>query len=144
LFILGLIFGNCTHRNINPEVQKQMILQTDKDFSQMSVEKGMKTAFQYYAADEMIMMREGNDPLFGKNELIKQFEKIPDGKVRLSWVPVKADVSGELGYTFGKWERRISGSDSVEFGTYVTVWKKQEDGTWKYVLDAGNNGKKSQ
>jgi ketosteroid isomerase-like protein len=143
LFILGLILGSCTHRNINLEVQKQMILQTDKDFSQMSIEKGMKTAFQYYAADEVILMREGNDPLFGKNELIQQFGKIPDGKVLLSWVPVKADVSGELGYTFGKWESRVAGSDSVEYGTYVTVWKKQEDGTWKYVLDAGNNGKKS-
>jgi ketosteroid isomerase-like protein len=143
LILLLLILGSCTHATDNSELQKQMIMKTDQDFSRMSIEKGMKAAFQFYASEEVILMREGNDPLFGKSELIKYLEKIPEGTVDLRWTPVKADVSGELGYSFGKWESRSKSSDSIEYGTYVTVWKKQADGTWKYVLDAGNNGKKS-
>ena len=140
---LLLILFACTHPNNNIEIQKQMLLKTDQDFSQMSVEKGTKEAFKFYAAEDVIMMREGTDPLFGKNELIAHLNKTPDGLGTLCWIPVKADVSGDLGYTFGKWQTVIKGSDSVENGTYLTVWKRQQDGTWKYVLDAGNTGKKS-
>ena len=29
---------------------------------------------------------------------------------------------------------------SMQRGTYVTIWKKDADGTWKWVLDSGNEG----
>jgi ketosteroid isomerase-like protein len=30
--------------------------------------------------------------------------------------------------------------DTVLRGTYVSVWKKQKDGKWKFMLDTGNEG----
>jgi ketosteroid isomerase-like protein len=30
--------------------------------------------------------------------------------------------------------------DTTIFGTYTSIWKKQSDGTWKFVLDTGNEG----
>ena len=30
--------------------------------------------------------------------------------------------------------------DSARRGTYVTIWKKQANGRWKFVLDSGNEG----
>jgi ketosteroid isomerase-like protein len=105
----------------------------------MSIEKGMKSAFLFYAAEEVIKMREGKLPLFGIKELSKSLEDLPENYIRLQWVPVKADVSGDLGYTFGKWEMRITGKDTIQYGSYVTVWKRQPGGNWKFVLDAGNS-----
>ena len=28
----------------------------------------------------------------------------------------------------------------IENGTYVSIWKKDESGNWKYILDSGNQG----
>lgn len=138
VFFLLLIFSACVHSKDTKFLEKELI-KTDQDFSQMSVEKGMKEAFLAYAADSVIMLRQGKLPLFGKTELINHFKTIPDKQVHLQWVPVVAEASGTLGYTFGKWELRITGKDTVEYGTYVTVWKKFPDGKWKYVLDGGND-----
>lgn len=137
-----LLFLASCGREKEAGYDKKILLKTDRDFSQMSMEKGMKAAFIFYAADEVIKMRDGKEPLFGIRELAKSLEELPDHGISLQWVPVKADVSGDLGYTFGKWEMRISGRDTVQYGTYVTVWKKQENGSWKFVLDAGNSGPK--
>lgn len=139
ILFLFLILLSCSRSEDHHALQKKILQKTDEDFSQMSMEKGMKQAFLYYAADEVIKMREGQDPLFGISELSRSLEDIPVGQVRLSWIPLKADVSGDLGYTFGKWELKIAGRDTTEYGTYVTVWKKQANGAWKYVLDAGNS-----
>jgi ketosteroid isomerase-like protein len=60
----------------------------------------------------------------------------------ISWRADNAAVasSGDLGYTSGK--NRVSfGPKSKTLpivGKYVTVWKRQADGTWRVVLDIYN------
>ncbi len=57
---------------------------------------------------------------------------------RLTWYPVLADVaqSGDLGYTTGPWTASQNGQPQAA-GEYLTVWRKQSDGTWKFVVDMG-------
>jgi ketosteroid isomerase-like protein len=138
IFLLVILTG-CMHPVEDKKFLQRELLKTDQDFNLMSMEKGMKVAFLSYSADTVIMLRQGQLPLFGKAELTKHLETIPDGKIHLQWVPVVAEASGNLGYTFGKWELRIQGKDTVEYGTYVTVWKKFPDGKWRFVLDGGND-----
>ena len=63
--------------------------------------------------------------------------------VKLTWHPNKAELSGsgELGYTYGTYEMQTpdaaGGTATVRRGKFTTVWKKQDDGAWKYVLDVG-------
>ena len=139
LFLLFIILVSCSAPVRNDTLLKQELIKTDKDFCQMNIEKGMKAAFIFYAADEVIKMRDGRFPIFGKQDLIKSFEDVPDSHIHLTWAPVKADVSDSLGYTFGKWQFKIDGRDTIDYGVYVTVWKRQPDKTWKYVLDGGNS-----
>ena len=139
LAFLLLIFSSCVPRPADKKLLEKEIMMTDQDFSNMSVEKGMKEAFLFYTADTVIMMRQGQLPLFGKAELTKQLQSRPDKNIHLRWVPVTAEASGNLGYTFGKWELRITGKDTVQYGTYVTIWKKFPDGKWRYILDGGND-----
>jgi len=61
----------------------------------------------------------------------------------LTWAPTAASASpdGRLGYTVGRYESRqrsAGGTLERETGTYVTIWRRQEDGTWQVVLDIGN------
>ncbi|OWY19666.1 nuclear transport factor 2 family protein [Sphingobacteriales bacterium UPWRP_1] len=120
---------------------KAELLDTDRAFSKMCGQQGMKSAFLYYAADEAIRMNEGKFPQVGKTELKAFFDASPGAATakQLKWEPIKADIaaSGDMGYTFGQWE--FAQKDTTLYGYYVSIWKKQSNGTWKYVLDAGNS-----
>lgn len=75
-------------------------------------------------------------------KLFSGFFALPN--LNISWQPDKAEVakSGDLGYTSGKYQMRFndaSGKLISDRGKYVTVWKKQRDGSWKVFLDIFNS-----
>jgi ketosteroid isomerase-like protein len=57
---------------------------------------------------------------------------------KLTWYPVLADAaqSGEMGYTTGPWTM-LQNNRPVSAGEYVTIWRKQLDGRWKFAVDMG-------
>jgi ketosteroid isomerase-like protein len=62
----------------------------------------------------------------------------------ITWHVKKVGVarSGELGYTSGTSEmtsKDASGKTMSDHGKYLTVWKKQADGTWKVLFDMFNS-----
>lgn len=87
--------------------------------------------------------------LFGPTQLVvgpravdEFFRAQPPG-TSLTWRPVYASVaaSGDLGFTIGesiRTGRGPSGAAVQRFGKYLTVWQKQRDGSWKFVVDGGN------
>ncbi len=139
LLFLLLVLAGCTTTGPDTDFLKKELLKTDQDFSQMSMDKGMGHAFLFYAAEDVIEIREGKIPLFGIKEMKEDFRNLPESRIHLSWIPVKADVDGKLGYTFGKWQMHLDLPDTTLYGVYVTIWRKQDNGTWKYVLDGGNS-----
>ena len=69
---------------------------------------------------------------------------LSDSLRSLRWAPDLADVSGDgtLGYTWGRWTmtvRDASGSRPSGQGRYLTVWRKQRDGSWKVEGDIGTS-----
>jgi ketosteroid isomerase-like protein len=124
---------------------KEEIINADQAFSALSKEMGMKHAFLQYAAQDVVMLRENSFPQKGKNALEERFRTISDTGFVLIWEPLFADVaaSGELGYSYGIYtstSKDAEGRPTVEKGTYATVWKKDMNGDWKFVLDTGNEG----
>lgn len=62
---------------------------------------------------------------------------------QLTWTATRAEVSraGDLGYTVGNYTLTTSnaaGNPASERGKYLTVWKKQGDGSWKVFDDSGS------
>ena len=50
-------------------------------------------------------------------------------------------ASGDLGYTFGSNEISLNNAVGVRTttkGKYVTIWRKQADGSWKVVVEIAN------
>jgi ketosteroid isomerase-like protein len=137
-FLAFLILAGCCEKSHN---EADILIATDKSFSQMSVDKGLNTAFIFYAADSVVKMRDGNFPITGKNEMTEIYRSRPDSGMVLKWNPVKAEISrsGDLGYTFGNWELFDKSRDTTMYGNYLSIWKLQADGTWKYILDTGCN-----
>jgi ketosteroid isomerase-like protein len=117
------------------------LLKTDLAFSEMSEQKGRNVAFMAYADDNATLLRPNSMPLTGKDTINSLFANHPDSNIVLTWVPIKADVarSGDLGYTYGTYHVEIKGIGSEE-GTYCTVWKRDKEHGWKFVMDTGNEG----
>ena len=123
----------------------KQLMEADMAFSKMSAEKGIKEAFMFYAADSAIKLRNKEFPVIGKEAMKKMFEEDADpANTTLTWKPIKAEIaaSNDIGYTWGNWKMRIDDSTTTDtkafYGNYFTVWKKQTDGSWKFVLDGGN------
>jgi len=61
----------------------------------------------------------------------------------LTWQATSAYVAeaGDLGYTIGTYELSFEqdGAPVVDVGKYVTIWKKQADGSWKVLVDCFNS-----
>jgi ketosteroid isomerase-like protein len=111
------------------------MVETERAFSQTSVEKGIRSSFLAFLADDGIMFRPG--PVNGK----KMWGERKEIAGLLTWQPAYADMSraGDLGYTTGPWEFREKtlADKPVGYGHFITLWRKQTDGTYKFVLDIG-------
>ena len=123
-----------------PETNELELQSVDAAFSSFSKEHGLRKAFLEYIDEDGVMMRDNAFPFKGA-AAIRLIAAMDDKSVHMTWEPQGGDIaaSGDLGYTYGIYEMRYADSQ-VERGTYVTIWKKQLDGSWKFVLDSGNQG----
>lgn len=126
--------------NPNPKGLKAEVFKAEDDFKNLSQSKGIAAAFYAFADDNAVIKRE-NDSLIKGKENIKTYYSNPKFlKAGVTWKPDFVAVSddGTLGYTYGKyvWTATDSLGNKKEFkGRFHTVWKKQKDGSWKYVWD---------
>ena len=145
LFGIVMLLASCIFpKKKEPQADafaKMEMMDADRAFSKMSEEKGMKTAFIEYLDSNGVLLRPNHLPIAGADAvdfLIQQ----NDTDYTMSWEPRNGVIakSGELGYTYGIYALRPSTKDTVIYGTYVSIWKKEKGGRWKYVLDSGNEG----
>lgn len=142
--VLLLFAGACndekspTNNGVNDKIA---LIQADKSFSEMSVEKGMKAAFIEYIDSNGVLLKPNHLPIVGAHAIDHLIAQDDTGYT-LNWQPHNAFVSqsGDLGYTYGVYALHPKNADTVFYGTYVSIWKKQGDGSWKFVLDSGNEG----
>ena len=142
IVVTGLfVLAGCSQ---TPDINqaKQSLLDVDRVFSTMSVDSGLYQAFDHFMADSATILRDNAHPIMGR-EAIRELYAGAGGT--LSWEPIFADVSrsADLGYTIGKYKYVLTdttGAERVSDGYYITIWKKQPDGQWKYVFDTGTSG----
>src|SRR5690349_15495171 len=99
----------------------------------MAAAKGIKEAFEYFAADSAIIKR-GNDSLvYGRAGISHFYSGDFFKQASVTWAPDFTDASagGDMGYTIGKYEWIVkdnSGNIKNKLtGIFHTVWKKQAD-----------------
>lgn len=144
-FIAALMFASCTSKsdkvNEADTFAKIEMMDADRRFSNLSAEKGMKAAFIEFIDSNGVLLRPGQLPIAGADAvdfLVQQ----NDTDYTMTWEPSNGYIakSGELGYTYGVYALRPNTKDTIIYGTYVSIWKKEKGGTWKFVLDSGNEG----
>jgi ketosteroid isomerase-like protein len=115
----------------------------ETEFMKAAAEKGSQGYMSYYAEDAAELPN-GADAIRGKENIAKTMGFLDQKDNQLTWTPDYADMaaSGDLGYTYGTYEFHVKDKDGrpiVEHGKYMTVWKKQKDGSWKVAMDMGNS-----
>ena len=145
LFYLSLVLGlfSCSveTEKDSAEKWKSEILETEEKFAKMAGEEGISKAFMTYAAEDAVLMR-NNKLVIGKKNLSVLFEnqESKPKNEKLSWEPDFVDVSasGDLAYTYGKYTYSFTDSAGTTVeneGVFHTVWKRQADGSWRFVWD---------
>jgi ketosteroid isomerase-like protein len=100
-------------------------------------------AFADWFAGDGVALGNAAAPLIGKVAIAKSAGWSAKD-YQLTWTPTDALMgpSGDMGYTWGHYEGRskdANGNPVLTSGRYITMWRKESDGNWKVVLDAGSN-----
>ncbi|MDF1612587.1 YybH family protein [Stygiobacter electus] len=138
LVLFSIICSEYSAQTMNSSLNS--LISTEYSFSKSAAEVGTRDAFLKFISDDGIIFRP--NPVNGKKFLS---ESKPSGGL-LSWYPVIAFVSraGDLGFTTGPWQWRQNRIDSVAlaYGNYCTVWQREANNEWKFVIDLGNRNDK--
>lgn len=123
-------------------MNKEMLMALDKKFDRETATGGAKTWASYFAEDGVLVMKEG-DNIVGRKDIEAVMTQVFNNGGSLRWQPHSGELSEDasLGYTYGSYIRSFTNHEGqiVEVkGKYTSVWKKQENGSWKIALDIGN------
>jgi ketosteroid isomerase-like protein len=140
--ILGALLFLAVAAVVQGQSALQEMVKTEQAFSKMAEEKNARDAFMTFIADDGLLFRPG--AVNGKKWMIEHPvppSDNPDKKPLLAWQPAFAGMaaSGDMGFTTGPWEAKgdIKDEKPSAYGHFVTVWKKQADGSWRFVVDLG-------
>jgi ketosteroid isomerase-like protein len=121
---------------------KVLLYELEARFAKDVAERG-GAAFADWFAGDGVALGNGAAPKIGKVAIAKSATWSPKD-YQLTWTPTDAMMgpSGDMGYTWGHYEGRSKdshGNPVLTSGRYITMWRKEPDGNWKVVLDAGSN-----
>jgi uncharacterized protein (TIGR02246 family) len=99
-----------------------------------------------FYADDAVLMTPGAPATSGKAAILSALKQmVVDPTLTLKFQASKVDVakSGDLGYTQGSYTLTLTDPQTKQLindhGSYVTVYRKQADGTWKAVSDIASS-----
>jgi len=111
----------------------EQVIAAERAFAADGAQRGWAAAFRSYAAPDAITL--SPHPVNAHEQLA---QVAGDGETTLDWRPAYAGISrgGDFGFTTGPFLFR--GREGIA-GHYFTVWKRQSDGAWKWIFDAGTS-----
>ncbi len=138
-FLLSACFKK--NEKKNNDVAKAEMIAAEISFSTLSQEKGTRKALMEYIDSNGVLLRPNTFPMVGA-DAVDFISQANDTAYIMVWHPKGGGIaaSGELGYSYGIYSVTPKNKDTIMQGTYVNIWKKQQDGKWKLVLDSGNEG----
>ena len=129
-----------TDPTLSPGVQ--FLYQLESRFA-ADTAKGGGPAFAAWFADDAVTLSNGKAAVVGHAAIAASATWNPE-QYQLLWTPEGARMSpsGDMGFTWGHYEGISKDRDGTPIrnsGRYMTIWKKQPDGSWKVALDASND-----
>ncbi len=117
-----------------PAASPEEIVIAEHAFATDVAALGIREGFLRWLAPTGVVFRPG--PVNG----IKSTQATPVSPALLSWQPAKVvmSASADLAWSTGPWSyHAVAGREAIAWGEFVSIWRRQADGRWKVVLDAG-------
>jgi ketosteroid isomerase-like protein len=114
-----------------PRADVGEVVAAERAFARAARTDGVNAAFLRYSAPDAILFKP--QPTLAKAAL----EASPIPAVALEWRPAFAGIaaSGDLGFTTGPFV--VGSGERRGHGWYLTVWRRQPDGSWRWIVDHG-------
>jgi ketosteroid isomerase-like protein len=131
-----------TSRRGSAKKSAEEVLAADTAFAQLSLTDGYSIAFAEYVAPDGAQM--ASPIAWGGDAIAAAFAGWTPVET-LAWTPVlaRSTISGDLGWSVGNALYTLrDDSGAIIFqnpSKYLTIWARQPDGRWKYILDGGNS-----
>jgi uncharacterized protein (TIGR02246 family) len=130
-----VLLAGCAPR-VDVEQERAALMSTDREWSQTTADADRFASF--YAPDASFYA--SGMPLIKGPAAIREFMgqlmAMPGFKLEIAATNTQVGAAGDLGYITGTYQLTLA--SGVEKGKYVTVWRKQTDGTWRVVEDIFN------
>ena len=141
-FIVLFFLNGCSQKSEtkNAAYVKLQIVKTEKDFEKLVSEKGLSEGFYQFADSNAVIKREHDTLIIGKSNIKGYYLNPKFQNATVTWSPDAVTISdaGDMASTYGKYvwtSKDATGKEQVSKGVFHTVWKKQKDGSWKYIWD---------
>ena len=139
--LFAIMLLSCNEKKVDINAAGEDLMQVSREWSKSaafpdSIEKTMS-----YWADSAVFLSSGYPVLKGKKEIRGMVEQsIKQPGFNMSWEPMSVSISksGDMGYMIEKNQVTMndsSGKPITVYGQAVTIWKKDEKGAWKNVVD---------
>lgn len=132
--LLALVLAGCASAggDAQPAVSSAApIIAAERAFAQMSIEVGTNQAFRSFSAPDGQVL--APDLVDTSTRYGPELDAPPGG---FFWWPAYAGISrsGDLGFTTGPYSADPARTPA---GIYFTVWRRQPDGSFKWLYDGG-------
>jgi ketosteroid isomerase-like protein len=121
---------------------RQALLQADRAFAKATADRGVEGWLSFFADDGAQLAAKKGVVQGKENIRLLMTPLLTDASSRLEWQPTRAEVSGDMGWTIGRarlLHRDADGAWRIAGRMqYLTVWRRQKDGSWRVILDIGN------
>jgi uncharacterized protein (TIGR02246 family) len=116
------------------------LLRADSAFARETAEAGAAAWASWFEPDGSMVR--GTGEIRGRARIREAMEPaLSDPAVRFTWSPLRAiHEGGDLGATIGSYRIESAGDSgtAVQEGMYLTLWRRQPDGSWKVAADLGS------
>jgi ketosteroid isomerase-like protein len=140
ILLLPFITFVAKGQSIKTKIEKEELIKADKAWSLAAKTNDMEKLWSFWE-DEAIILMSADMTIQGIDQ-IKRFttQARTDPNFEISWEVQGAEVSEktDMGYTFGigKVQRTSSAGELISTTKpYLSVWRKQSDGTWKCIIE---------
>lgn len=153
-FIIVICFSSCAMTfNIGSDKQIRSILKNRKDEVKSKIDEANNLYELYYNTgnakgvaslhtNDAVVMPPNSDFRVGKQQIEEAIaSEISMGSTNLNFIQTDLIVSGNIAYESGTYSLEIKPKDQEtvkDYGKYIVIWEKQENGKWLMKKDIWN------
>lgn len=141
--LAAFLVAACNGPQAGHDDPKAAIRAADEKLQQAVANGDLERIMSFYA-DDAVMLPAAEPIVTGKEAIRAEWKHvlgIPGMENVSTLKHVDVSSSGDMGYSRGTYMSRMVGTKGeplIEPGKWVSIWKKQNDGDWRIVVDTYN------